>query len=73
VLGAPVMALVLLVNVALGVYARIVPQFNIFVVGFVFTIGMGLIALLFTLPLLPAALERSVRDLFVQLLNVLKV
>ena len=46
----------------LGVIARVAPQINIFAVGFPVTLGVGLIGMLLTLPLMQQpftmALER---------------
>lgn len=62
-LALPFLAVSLLVNVILGVMARIAPQFNIFAVGFPLTILVGLGTLLLLLPYLEpplrAALEQA--------------
>lgn len=62
-LALPFVAVSLLVNVILGVMARIAPQFNIFAVGFPLTILIGLGTLLLLLPYieppLRAALEQA--------------
>ncbi|RKY81523.1 flagellar type III secretion system protein FliR [candidate division KSB1 bacterium] len=50
-IGAPVIAALLLSNVALGILARTVPQMNIFIVGLPLRIGVGFIALLVTMTL----------------------
>lgn len=63
-IALPFVAVMLLVNIVLGVLARVAPQLNIFAVGFPLTIlvGLGLVFLL--LPYLEtplrAALERSI-------------
>ncbi|MEE9912672.1 MAG: flagellar type III secretion system protein FliR [Deltaproteobacteria bacterium] len=49
-IGAPIMAVMLFTNVALGVIARTVPQMNIFIVGFPLQISLGLIFLGLTAP-----------------------
>lgn len=49
-LGAPIIIALLLANIILGFMARSIPQMNIFVVGFPFTIGLGLIMLYIGLP-----------------------
>ncbi len=45
--AAPATAMLLLVNIALAVVARVVPQMNVFIVGFplMITVGMGVIVL----------------------------
>ena len=49
-LAAPVVAVLLVVNVGLALMGRIAPQTNIFVVGLPLGIGLGLFALAETLP-----------------------
>lgn len=51
-LALPFMALLLFVNLALGVVSRIAPQLNIFAIGFPVTIGAGLLLLALGLPLM---------------------
>jgi flagellar biosynthetic protein FliR len=48
--AAPVLLVLLLTNAALGVLARIIPQVNVFVVGFPVNVGLGLIVLGAALP-----------------------
>ena len=61
-IALPLIAMLLFVNMTLGVIARVAPQFNIFAVGFPVTLGVGLLGITFTLPLLQgpftAALEQ---------------
>ena len=49
-IAAPLMAVMIFTNVALGVVARTVPQMNIFIVGFLLQISMGLIFIGLTAP-----------------------
>lgn len=62
-IALPFLAVMLLVNVVLGVLARVAPQLNIFAVGFPLTILVGLAVLYLLLPYvqtpLISALERS--------------
>lgn len=51
-IALPFMALLLFVNLALGIVSRIAPQLNIFAIGFPVTIGAGLVLLALGLPLL---------------------
>ena len=53
----PVMALLLFVNLALGLIARVAPQMNVFAVGFPLTVSLGLVGVLATLPLMQTPLE----------------
>ena len=54
--------MLLLVNVVMGLVARVAPQMNIFSVGFPVTLGVGMTGLWLTLPMmqtpLTMALER---------------
>ena len=49
-IGLPVVCVVLLVNVGLATLARTVPQVNIFVIGFLITITVGLLVLGLSIP-----------------------
>lgn len=49
-IAAPILIVVLLVNGALGVLARTIPQLNVFVVGFPVNVGVGLMVLGASLP-----------------------
>jgi flagellar biosynthetic protein FliR len=50
-IGIPAITALLLTSVALGVIARTVPQMNVFIVGFPINIGLGLITLATSLPI----------------------
>ncbi|RJO71750.1 MAG: flagellar biosynthetic protein FliR [Myxococcales bacterium] len=50
-LSAPVLALIMFINVGLAVMARAVPQMNVLVVGFIITIGIGILAMALFFPL----------------------
>jgi flagellar biosynthesis protein FliR len=49
-IGLPVVCVVLLVNVGLATLARTVPQVNIFVIGFLITISVGMMVLSLAIP-----------------------
>jgi len=51
-IAAPAAAALFITNVALALMARVAPQMNVFVVGFPFQIGVGLIVLGISIPLL---------------------
>jgi flagellar biosynthetic protein FliR len=53
----PILAVMLLVNVVLGVMARVAPQLNLFAVGFPLTVVAGLTALVLFLPTLEAPIR----------------
>jgi flagellar biosynthetic protein FliR len=48
----PILAMLLFINLVLGVISRVAQQLQIFSVGFSITVSMGLIGMLMTLPLL---------------------
>ena len=49
-LALPLIAILLMTNLALGILTRSAPQLNIFAIGFPITLGVGLITLDITLP-----------------------
>ncbi|MBI3075655.1 MAG: flagellar biosynthetic protein FliR [Deltaproteobacteria bacterium] len=62
-LGAPVIAVLILTNVAFGLLARAVPQLNIFILSFPLQIGVGLAAVGLSLTFFAAVLEGAFGDL----------
>jgi flagellar biosynthesis protein FliR len=65
-IALPMMGMLLFVNIVLGVISRVAPQINVFAVGFPVTLGVGLLGMLLTLPLMQApftmALERMLAN-----------
>ena len=59
-LALPVIAAMLLANLALGVLTRTAPQLNLFAVGFPVTLATGLAMLSLALPFLVPAMEHAV-------------
>jgi len=61
-IALPMVAMLTFVNLVLGVISRVASQINVFAVGFPITLGVGLLGILLTLPLLQQpftmALER---------------
>jgi flagellar biosynthetic protein FliR len=61
-IALPLLGMLLLTNLVLGVISRVAQQMNIFAIGFPITLGVGLIGVLMTLPMMQApftmALER---------------
>jgi flagellar biosynthetic protein FliR len=49
-LALPLIAILLMTNLALGILTRSAPQLNIFAIGFPITLGVGLVMLNLTLP-----------------------
>jgi flagellar biosynthetic protein FliR len=61
-IALPLVAMLLFVNLVLGVISRVAQQMNVFAIGFPLSVGVGLLGMLLTLPLMQApftmALER---------------
>ena len=61
-LALPLIAILLMTNLALGILTRSAPQLNIFAIGFPITLGVGLIALDITLPYFAPQLEHMIQN-----------
>ena len=65
-IALPLVAMLLFTNLVLGVISRVAQQMNIFAIGFPITLGVGLVGVLLTLPLMEApftmALERMLAN-----------
>lgn len=72
-IAAPIMAVMLFTNVALGVVARTVPQMNIFIVGFPLQISLGLIFLGLTAPLFVRMTQAIFNGLEGKIVTVLRL
>ena len=51
-IALPMMALLLFVNLTMGIISRVAPQMNIYAVGFPVTLTVGLLGITATLPML---------------------
>jgi flagellar biosynthetic protein FliR len=51
-IALPMMALLLFVNLTLGIISRVAPQMNVYAVGFPVTLTVGLLGIAATLPML---------------------
>lgn len=69
-LAMPILAALLIANLALGILTRAAPQLNLFAIGFPLTLGLGLLMLSLTLPFLTPALERLFDSGFDAMLRV---
>jgi len=58
-LAAPLIAILFMIQVSLGVMARVMPRMNVFLVGFTVKIGIGMLGLAITLPLFVYVLSKS--------------
>jgi flagellar biosynthetic protein FliR len=64
-IALPMVAMLLFVNLVLGVISRVAAQINIFAVGFPITLSVGLIGTLVTLPLLQTPFTMALERLLV--------
>lgn len=61
-LALPVVAALLIVNLALGILTRASPQLNVFAVGFPITLMVGMVALMLSLPHFTPVIERLITE-----------
>jgi flagellar biosynthetic protein FliR len=75
-MAAPVLAILFLVQMTMGLVARLVPQVNVLITSFPLTITMGLVFLGFSMellwPYLKILFNDSGRDLVMTLLPLMK-
>jgi flagellar biosynthetic protein FliR len=70
-LGLPVIALLLTINLTLGLLNRLTPQLSIFVVGFPLTLTVGMMALLLKIYSLPPFFSNLMNEVFYHLSKIL--
>lgn len=63
-LALPVIAALLIANLALGILSRTAPQLNLFGIGFPITISIGLIVIALAFPRMAVPLERLISETF---------
>jgi flagellar biosynthetic protein FliR len=71
-LSAPVLITMTFVTIGLGLLAKAVPQMNIFAVGFLIKIFIGLVVLLFTLEYSIDYMQDLFLDMQTDLINLIK-
>jgi flagellar biosynthetic protein FliR len=64
-IALPMVTMLLFVNLMLGTISRVAPQINIFAIGFPVTLGVGLLGLLLTLPLMQQPFTMALERLLV--------
>lgn len=69
---APILAAILVTDVAMGVISKTIPQLNVFVVGMPLKILLGLTVLVLTMPLFISIVESLIRGIDSEMLNFLK-
>lgn len=72
-LGAPLIVSLLLANVIMGFMARSIPQMNVFIVGFPFTIGLGLIIFIIGVPHLIRAMGQLFGTVNEQIVDLIQI
>jgi len=70
--AAPVMVMLLLVNGAMGVLAKLIPQLNVFIVGFPLNVAVGLFILTASQPFTIRLLESAFADVTTTLVAVMR-
>lgn len=53
-IALPIVAMLLFINLVLGIISRVASQMNVFAIGFPVTLGVGLLGIVLTLPLMQA-------------------
>jgi flagellar biosynthetic protein FliR len=71
-LALPLIAALLIANIAMGVLSRVAPQLNLFAIGFPVTIFAGFAVITISLPYFAAALERLFDQSFLAMGAILK-
>ena len=72
-LAAPVLVALFMINVALSILARVSPQMNVFILSFPLTIGVGMLVLITTAPLIVFVFKKSLMSFEEGLLELVKV
>ncbi len=62
-ISAPVLAAILISDVALGIISKTVPQFNVFMIGMPLKILLGLSVIVLTLPMFMSLVENLIRGM----------
>lgn len=71
-LSAPVLAVIVFLNIGMAVMARAVPQVNVIAVGFIITITVGFLSLYFVLPQLGPMLRETFLHMIENALWIIK-
>ncbi|MCX8130309.1 MAG: flagellar biosynthetic protein FliR [Clostridia bacterium] len=71
-ISAPILAAILITDIALGVISKTVPQLNVFVVGMPLKIILGLLIMIVTIPAFVAFIEVLVNGMNGEMFNFMK-
>lgn len=69
-ISLPLLAALLITNIALGILTRAAPQLNLFAVGFPVTLSIGLVILALTMPYFAPILDRITHDALDTMLKI---
>lgn len=72
-IALPIVAALLITNIALGILTRAAPQLNLFAVGFPITLTIGFVVLAVSMPYLSPMLDRIVQEGLDKMLSVLVI
>jgi flagellar biosynthetic protein FliR len=72
-MSIPIVACLFLVDIALGIVARTVPQLNIFVVGFPIKIGVSFIVLIIVMGVIMAVVQNLFETMLITMRNVMSM
>jgi len=72
-ISAPALVALFLSNVVLGILSRVVPQMNVFIVGFPLQIGVGTVVLLIVSPLIVFVFKKLLLGFEENFLELVKV
>lgn len=70
-IALPIVAALLITNIALGILTRAAPQLNLFAVGFPITLTIGFMVLMISMPYLSPLLDRIVQEGLGKMLSIL--
>lgn len=72
-IAVPVLAAVFLADLALAIAARVVPQMNVLIVGFPLKLGVGMIGMIFALPIVGATSQGLFGDMYRQMGSLVRL
>jgi len=72
-IAAPVVAVIIFVNVGLGLIARTVPQINVFIVGFPLQIFVGIMFLGIAMPFIIALIIHEIDGLWPEIRRLMSI
>lgn len=72
-LAAPIIVTLFLVNVAFGILSRVVPRMNVFIVSFPLKIGMGILVLMTTTPMMVYVFKKMLSNFERNILEIVSI